>query len=181
MGTTTLMSFAEFEQLPSCPEQLELLKGELIQSPPPERHHMVSFHDLYGELAVWHKSNPHAEFGDVFMEMGYLLPTDPASWLRPDVSVAYRNQPGDRYFERAPLIAFEVVSEFNTAAQLQSKVRLYLENGAKEVWVLYPVTREAWVYREYNHPTLEQDAIHSNLLPGLSIPLPAVFGAATRS
>jgi Uma2 family endonuclease len=72
------------------------------------------------------------------------------------------------------LAEFEVVSEFDTAAQLQSKVRAYLANGAKEVWTVYPSTREAWVYRD-GRATLVQDAIRSELLPGLTIPLSAIF------
>jgi Uma2 family endonuclease len=135
---------------------------------------------VFGDLAVWRKSNPHLQIGDIFLEMGYLMPTDPPSWLQPDVSVTHPNQPGDRYYEGAPLIVFEVVSEYDTAAQLQSKVRVYLANGAKEVWVLYPASQEAWVYREYNRPTLETEAIRSELLPGLTIPLSQIFQAGGR-
>jgi len=36
MGTTTtLISLAEFERLAEGPDQIELLKGELIRMPPP--------------------------------------------------------------------------------------------------------------------------------------------------
>ena len=171
------MSFDEFEQLPSGPEQRELLKGELIELPPPQRQHMLTCHILYEDMRTWRESILREDSGHVFMEMAYLLPTDPRSWLRPDVSITHPNQSGERYYEGAPLIAFEIVSQFDTASQLQGKVRTYLENGAREVWVLYPATREAWVYREYNRSSLVQDAIRSELLPGLSIPLDRVFGA----
>jgi Uma2 family endonuclease len=181
MGTTTLMSFAEFEQLPSGPEQLELLKGELIQLPPAQNWHMDVSEGLYQPLLQWRQANPQVNAGRVHIERGYLISTDPPSWLQPDVSVTHANQPGDRrYYEGAPLIVFEVVSEYDTAAQLQSKVRVYLANGAKEVWVLYPASQEAWVYREYNRPTLETEAIRSELLPGLTIPLSQIFQAGGR-
>ena len=38
--TTTLMSFAEFERIEQGADQIELLKGELIRVPPPQRPHM---------------------------------------------------------------------------------------------------------------------------------------------
>ena len=40
MGTTTLMSFAEFELLDAGADDVELLRGELIRTPPPPRRHM---------------------------------------------------------------------------------------------------------------------------------------------
>ena len=176
MGTTTLMSFAEFEQLPSTAEDLELLKGELIQLPPPQRTHMLIAQSLSFDLQVWRKSNPQVHVGEVCMEMGYLMPTDPRSWLKPDVSVTFPNQPGERYFQGAPMIVFEVVSEFDKASQLQMKVHEYLEHGAKEVWVLYPETGEAWMYHNPHQPIVITDAIHSELLPGFELPLSTLFG-----
>jgi Uma2 family endonuclease len=177
MGTTTLMSFAEFEQLPSGPEQLELLKGELIQFPPPQRPHMLIAQGLFFDLRVWRKSNPQVAVGDVCIEMGYLMPTDPRSWLKPDVSVTFPNQPGERFFEGSPMIVFEVVSEYDKARELQIKVHEYLSNGAKEVWVLYPETREAVLYREPHQPIGHTDAICTDLLPGFTLPLAELFAA----
>ena len=45
MGTTiTLLTFEEFEQLPSEPGKTELLDGELIQLPPAKKKHMKIIH-----------------------------------------------------------------------------------------------------------------------------------------
>jgi len=173
MSTTTLMSFAEFEQLPFGPEQLELLKGEVIQLPPPQNGHMDVAENLYSRLLQWRRSCDTG-VGRMHIQRGYLISADPPSWVRPDISVTWPNQQGDRYYEGAPMVVFEVVSEFDTAAQLQSKVRLYLSNGSKEVWVLYPDTSEAWVYRGDNHASPVPE-IRSDLLPGLRIPLSTVF------
>src|SRR5262249_16545590 len=146
MGTTPLTSFAEFEQLPSGPELLELLKGEMVRLPSAQHDHMDVPEHVYNALYAWRNANPSTSVGKVYMERGYLIPINPPSWLRPDVSVTDVDQPRDPYYKSALLIAFE-----------------------------------AWVYREYNHPTLEQDAMHSDLLSGLTIPRSAVFGAAAHS
>jgi Uma2 family endonuclease len=178
--TTTLMSFAEFERIDQGPDQIELLKGELIRVPPPQRPHMEISHQLYDGLKaavdLSRKTQPNVNLGKVYMEMGYLLSSDPRSWLQPDVSLTHPQQPGDRYYEGAPLMVFEVVSEYDTARQLEAKVAEYLAHGAAEVWVIYPDTRHAWVYdRSSPGARRETRSIHSELLPGIEIPLDAIL------
>ncbi len=176
MGTTTLMSFADFELLDAGADEVELLRGELIRVPPPQRKHMEIcerlFERLKAALERWKRSNTEAAIGKLHIEMGYLVSSNPASWLRPDLSLTHPEQPGERYYEGAPLVAFEVVSEYDTAARLDAKVGDYLAHGAAEVWVIYPEGRHAWVYRGAAPTTTrETAAIHSDLLPGIEIPL----------
>jgi Uma2 family endonuclease len=176
MSTTTLMSFADFELLDAGADDAELLRGELIRVPPPQRKHMEIcerlFELLKAALERWKRANGEAAIGKLHIEMGYKVSIDPQSWLRPDLSLTHRDQPGERYYEGAPLVAFEVVSEYDTATRLNSKVAAYLANGAAEVWVIYPDSREAWVYRNsVPAATRETEAIHSDLLPGIEIPL----------
>jgi Uma2 family endonuclease len=91
MATTTaaLLSFEEFERLPERPGKRELLKGDLIELPPPECLHNESAHQIYdalkAALAEAHSRGESGELGRVYIEMGYLLPGD--GWLQPDVSV----------------------------------------------------------------------------------------------
>jgi Uma2 family endonuclease len=114
--------------------------------------------------------------GQVEIEMGYRMSGEPPTWLRPDVSLTHPDQPGESYYEGAPLVVFEVVSEFDQAARLDRKVAVYLANGAAEVWVIYPEARHAWVHRHgVPAATLETEAIHGDLLPGVEIPLSEVL------
>lgn len=177
MGTvvTTTMTFEEFERLPDGPEDLELLEGELIEMPPPERSHMVDAEDLsrllHASVEGLRQANLADELGKVHLEMGYLLTSDPRSWLRPDVSITYPNQPGDKYYEGAPLMVFEVVSAEDRAGDLHRKVRQFLRHGAREVWLIYPKTRDAYIYKPGVAAAVhEERAIHSDLLPGIEIP-----------
>jgi Uma2 family endonuclease len=179
MATTTMMSLAEFERLEQGPDQIELLKGELVRMPPPQRAHMEIARRLFKLLdpAVEGRlrEQPAINLGTVFFEMGYLLSRNPASWLRPDVSLNHPDQEGDRYFTGAPLIVFEVVSESDTAPQLDEKVSEYLAGGAGEVWLIYPNRRHAWVYDGSASARHETSAIRSALLPGIEIPLDQIF------
>jgi len=175
MATTTLMSFAEFERLEEGADQIELLKGELIRMLPPKRAHMEICERLFEHMksAVEHlrQATPGLRLGKVHVEMGYYFSGEPGSWLRPDVSLTHHAQPGDRYYIGAPSMAFEVVSESDTARHLNEKVSQYLAHGAAEVWLIYPDQREAWVYDGSASARHETRSIHSELLPGIDISL----------
>jgi Uma2 family endonuclease len=180
MGTTTMMSFAEFELLEWGADDVELLKGELIRLPPAQRNHMEICQRLFklldAALERWMLTNSDAAIGKLHIEMGYRIFSKPPSWLRPDLSLTHPDQPGDRYYEGAPLVVFEVFSEYDTATRLDKKVAVYLAHGATEVWVIYPEARHAWVHRgAVPAATRETEAIHSDLLPGIEIPLDQIL------
>src|ERR1035437_1047300 len=180
MGTTTMMSFAEFELLEWGADDLELLRGELIRLPPPQRSHMHICEQLYqllkAALMRWKQANSGADIGKIHFEMGYKISSKPPSWLRPDLSLTHPDQPGERYYEGAPLVVFEVVSEYDTATRLDKKVADYLAHGTAEVWVIYPEARHAWVHRAaMPAATRETEATHSDLLPGIEIPLDQIL------
>jgi len=140
-----LVTFEDLERLPEEPGKTELLDGELIQMPPAKRRHNKVAKRLFLRLFQLIESlSAHGAdlgLGEVEIEMGYKLGRNPDSWLIPDVSITHRDQPGDDYYEGAPLIAIEVISESNTAAKIDRKIEKYLANGGEEVWVVYGGTR----------------------------------------
>ena len=66
------------------------------------------------------------------------------------------------------------MSENDTAARLDRKVSAYLANGAAEVWLLYPLPRHARVF-DGSGSRIETRSIHTDLLPGVDIPLDQIF------
>ena len=90
------------------------------------------------------------------------------------MSIPYRDQPSEDYFESAPALAVEIISESNTAEQMDRKVRTYLTSGSVEVWLVYPKTHCVWVYRE-GHAEEFQNVLRSTLLPNLEIDLKQLF------
>jgi Uma2 family endonuclease len=121
------------------------------------------------------QADPTLNPGSVHIEMGYLFAGTPASWLRPDVSLTHPGQPSDRFYLGAPLIAFEIVSDSDTAPQLDEKVSEYFANGAAEVWLIYPNRRHAWVYASPGAARNETNSLHTPLLPGIEIPFSEIF------
>jgi Uma2 family endonuclease len=133
------MSEEEFINLPDTP--CKLLDGELIELPPAKLYHSVIARKLMyllatalGESRVWILSVYWLREG---------------RWLIPDVSVSWPDQGISRgWYQGSPMIAIEIASRGNTAWELESKTALYLEDGAAEVWVLYPKTQTIVVSRK---------------------------------
>jgi Uma2 family endonuclease len=170
MGTTTLLTFEEFERLPDEPGKLELLDGDLIRMPPPELDHMEIAHRLYDLL----KPVLASGLGRPYIETGYQIGDN---WVVPDVSITHPAQGRTKYLQGAPALAIEVVSPSNTAQALDRKRKLYLENGGVEVWVVYPKTESVFVF---GHSYVEEfhETLRSRLVPNLEIDLRALFAAA---
>jgi len=139
MSAITQLTAEEFLNLPETPGKQELLDGELISLPPAKHDHSKIARAFLKLLeAVLDKSR-------VWFFEGYQLKR---GWLIPDVSVIWPGQPVSGWFQGAPMIAIEIVSRGNTAEEIDRKVNAYLEEGAAEVWVVYPATRSMTVYRK---------------------------------
>jgi len=180
MGTVkTLLTFEEFEQLPDQPGKRELIRGELIEMPPPEyKHNDIADRicdGLKAALRQAHASGEAGEIGRVFPEMGYLLPG--AGWLQPDVSVTHAGQRVEKYLIGAPAIAIEVISPSNTAEQIDAKAELYFQFGAREVWRFFPKTKHVMIQVPGSARVIGEDAVITTpLLPGLALSVKEIFG-----
>jgi Uma2 family endonuclease len=109
-----------------------------------------------------------AELGEAFHEMAYKLVGD--GYVKPDVSVTHAGQPQMRCYEGSPAIAIEVVSPGNTAEMLDTKIELYFEFGAREVWLVYPKTRHVIVHLPGSlRKITEHESVTTPLLPGFEL------------
>jgi len=178
-ATTTLLSFEKFEELPDQPGKRELLKGELIESPPAEFRHNEIAHRIYkrldAALDAAHALGLASELGIAYHEMGYKLASD--VYVQPDVSVTHAGQAVDKYLDRAPAIAIEVISPSNSAEQMDMKTDLYFECGALEVWQVYPRTRHIMVQVPGGSRFVrDHESLTTPLLPGFSLPISEILG-----
>ena len=85
-------------------------------------------------------------------ETGFVLSRNPDTVRAPDAAfVATARLPAgelpDGYFPGAPDLAVEVVSPSEAAADVHSKVNEYFEAGSRQVWIVYPNTRQVVVFR----------------------------------
>jgi len=176
MATATSLTVNEFLEM-SFPEgvRAELIDGEVIQMAsgggPHER--VKSNGNLI--LTVYTYQNP---IGRVFPETMYRL--SEMDSLQPDLSLLLNEQipvpPARGLLAFAPALAVEVVSS-ETAAQLERKIELYLEHGARTVLVLYPEQRAARIFQPGGaSPPLRGDQqVQIDWLPGFAVPAAQFF------
>ena len=72
----------------------------------------------------------------------------------------------------------EVLSPSDNPADVQQKVRDYLEAGARLVWLIAPGARTATIHRADGSIRLLREGDHldgEDVLPGLAIPLAELF------
>jgi Uma2 family endonuclease len=143
MHSRIMLSEEEFLSLPDTPGKQELLDGELIDLPPAKHYHGIIAQKLMHLLAAV------LDESRVWKEEAYCLRE--GRWLIPDVSLSWPDQGTERgWYKGSPMLAIEIASRGNTAWELESKTALYLEDGAAEVWVLYPKTQTIVVSRKHD-------------------------------
>lgn len=169
MGAVTLLTAEEYLNMPETPGKHELLDGELISLPVAKRFHSEigrTFEDLLRTVLP----RPRVRLLEGFhLRRG--------GWLIPDVSATWPDQIEGDWFEGAPMIAIEIVSRGNSAEEIQRKREAYLEEGAAEVWIVYPANRGMDVFRKDGSYVRVTDAYDCALI-GVQVNLPKILPTA---
>lgn len=125
-----------------APFKVELNKfGQILMSPASNKHGMLQY-DVARRIEV------STGNGRVIMECSILtsdgVKVADVAWASDD----FMNEFGELTpFPKAPEICVEVVSPGNTKAEIEHKIRLYLEKGAAEVWIV----KESGETQVYSH------------------------------
>ena len=132
-------------------ERYELIEGELIVTAAAGGKHGVIIGNFSIELGAFLKQNPLGYL--VGSETGFYTRRDDRSVRAPDLAFISRERvpSGDfesGYLRIAPDLVVEVVSPNDRAAEVDEKVREWLDFGVKEVWVAYPNTKRIMIYRQ---------------------------------
>ncbi|MBA3416881.1 MAG: Uma2 family endonuclease [Chloroflexia bacterium] len=180
MATTTrLLTAADVWALPED-ERGELVQGELRPMPPVDLDHVDLVGTLIEHLRRW--TRVHAP-GVVGPEGGFLLEGNPDTLLSPDIAYIREERlppKGSRqgFARMAPDLVVEVLSPSNTAREMETKVRLYLDAGVRLVWV-FDQGRRVVVVHPQGHPPRELHAGDTldggDVLPGFALPLAELF------
>jgi Uma2 family endonuclease len=170
--------------LPPGVSGYELVDGELQEVTPVGPRHGRIAGQVHAHLSAHVRE--HGVTGQVYIEAGYVLGLrrDPERLRAPDVSFVsaenlerHGGEPARGFFHLAPDLAVEVESPEGPRA-LQQRIRDYLEAGARLVWVIHSLTRQATVYRADGSTSRLQDQDQldgEDVLPGLKIPLKELF------
>jgi Uma2 family endonuclease len=165
----------------------ELVDGVLVKMSPTGYMHGRIVGNLTGELAHYVKTH---HLGAVFgAETGFLLspPAQKDTVLGADVAFvrAERTPPPDapdleKYQRLAPDLVVEVASPNQRASDVAKKVRVYLDAGVRLVWVIWPGSKMADVWRPGSDTpsvtlTVADRLDGLDVVPGFSYPLADLF------
>jgi Uma2 family endonuclease len=178
MGTTTKLTFEEFQNLPEGEgTAYELDQGELLMVPSPALRHNLVRQRIALQLMQFVESH---RLGVVVEEMDFLL--GPDTIRNPGVALISTEHLKDIDIDRspvngAPALAIEVISPTNRAEDTARKIRQFLEAGCRSVWIVYPGLRIAEIHsvggvREIIEPETLKD---EDVLPGFSLSLSYIF------
>ncbi len=179
--TGTRMTAGELLGLPDDGKRYELVEGELREMVPAGARHGSAA----ATLTVLLGQHVRAERLGIVLaaETGFIISRDPDTVRAPDISFVAQDRipsegPPEGYWELAPDLAVEVVSPNDTAAEVQSKVQMWLESGVRLVWVVYPGTRSVVVYeslKEISTLTTGDTLSGGNVVPGFECRVGEVF------
>src|SRR5689334_22688301 len=179
MAISTGITIEEFERLPDAlARNHELVNGELVDVSGNTAEHNL-LRDFLVELLRAHVRK--RKLGKIISEQEFDFAGNAHG---PDVAfLSARKAPlldGKRRIQRfVPDLAIEIVSQNDKFEDLMKKAARYRKCGTKEVWVLSPATRQAFVQSEDRPVVLEDDQVfESKLIPGFSIRLGELFDHA---
>jgi Uma2 family endonuclease len=148
-----LMTAAEFYEFVNRPENdnrsFELIRGEVVELPRPKRLHGVVCSNVVFELKLYARRIQKGHV--VGNDAGVILEEDPDTVVGPDVAYftdksRFQDIP-DGWAVVAPLLVVEVLSPSDRPGKTNARVKDYLDNGVRVVWVIDCEEENVTVYR----------------------------------
>ncbi len=176
MSTGTKLTLDEFLALPETKPGSEYVDGEVVQKPMPTTDHAIIQGLLSLVFGLFLRANPVAIGGPEWRCV--FGPPGRERARLPDFALVLRERlrttRGDEPFFGPPDIAVEVMSPDDRMSDVLDKVRFYLENGVRLVWLIDPATRSVMVWTSWGEARVlaEDDTVDGgDVLPGFSSPV----------
>jgi Uma2 family endonuclease len=146
----TAEEFCDWVHLPENDNKwFELVRGEVIELPPPQKIHGVVCINVATELNLYVRRRRKGYITG--NDSGVILERDPDTVRGPDVAL-YEDatkfaELHPKYGEVPPRLAVEVLSPNDKAKHVTRKITDYLANGVDLVWLIDPEDRTVTVYQ----------------------------------
>ena len=179
-ANTKLITAGELLAMPEHNCRYELARGELIRKPFLGHLHGFYSMNVGAELAVFVETN---RLGRAYSSnTGFLLERNPDTALAPDASFARQERVETAaeergYFPGAPDLVVEVISSSDRYADVDDKVKEWLNAGTLMVVVVNPRGRTVRVHTPVSVITLtEEDTLDGgDVVPGWLLPVADIF------
>lgn len=177
-----LITAEEFARMPDPADgsRLELVRGEIVEMPPPKGKHGIVCSRINRFLGNFVEPN---KLGWVTSnDTGVVLEKEPDTVRGPDVAfwnIARQPQQPEGYFLIPPDLAVEVQSPDDRRKDLRAKIKEYLFYSVPLIWLVDPETRTVTVYRGSMRGTEldESDVLDGgDVLPGFACTVADLFG-----
>jgi len=180
MITHDKITAAQFDAFLAQPENIgrhfELISGEIVEKTPTQLHAaMISLVNFF--LMLYLREHP---IGYALTEAHYRLPGNDENDLIPDLSFVTKEhgalvQSGPAPY--LPDLAIEVQSEGQSTRFMLDKALLYLANGTRMVWIIYPARQiiEVLTPTDRQLLTLDDPLSGGDVLPSFSVSVRELF------
>jgi Uma2 family endonuclease len=180
------LSSGDLAALPADEWTYELVEGLVVRMPPPQEEHGYLAAEISGVLRDYVKKH---RLGRVYVgDTGFDLTApgeEKETVLGADVAfvraerLAGAKPAHDAYIPGAPDLAVEIASPSQYRPEMGAKAWLWLQRGARLVWVVWPARQEVdlWTPGRDTPVTLRQGASleGGDILAGFSYPLAELF------
>ena len=179
----TKLTYDDFLLLPDDGMRHELIDGEHFVSPAPHLRHQRVLQRLFYEIETFLRQSL---LGEVFVAPADVVFTR-FDVVEPDLLYVSRSRADilGAYVKGAPDLVIEILSPSNRRYDEVTKRDLYDRTGVPEYWLVDPEAETVKVFRRegerFGRPQLlstrDEDVLGSPQLPGLAIPISALFKA----
>lgn len=173
------LTYDDLRQMPDDHNRYEIIGGELLVSPSPNRAHQTVSYLLTQVVGDHVDVN---RLGKVFA-----APVDvqlsPHNTVQPDILFIRQDRldiyPADGPVEGPPNLVVEIISPSSRIVDRTRKAALYADSGVLEYWVVDPEERQfqLFVLADGRYETIDtvDGRFHSTAIPGLIVDPAALF------
>ena len=179
--STSLLTATDLWNMPGHGDGYELVFGELRTMAPSGQEHSNISYDLGIALHAFVKSHKLGKLTGA--DGGYVLHKNPDTVRAPDIGFVKADRlpngkATQKYFPGAPDLAVEIISPHDVYAEVEDKVKEFLEAGTRIVWLINPRRKSITIFRNDNSITALRttDTLSGeDVIPGFSLPVTEVF------
>jgi Uma2 family endonuclease len=163
-------------------ERYEIIYGVAYAMPAPNAYHQSILTALAAKFYNHLEGKPCKVYAAPYdVRLFYEEDESDDTVVQPDLTaICDEKKRGPEGCRGAPDLVVEILSPSNTVIEMDRKFDLYLRAGVREYWLAAPEEKVIHVHRFEDGKTSTRiygldDAAVSDILPGLEIPLQAVF------